>query len=209
MQYKTLYIHSTGSVPVTYGNEHGKCIQTAAPVSEPYHIKALMSIRLRYNSYCLRLRIAPSDVPSYNTNSLSHCAGFGFVDLLARANYTLFLITRPFTVTTAHRATASRDTVARSPQYRYPSRIPRATRLHAHLSTIKQPILMVHGAHCSAACFKSTLPLLARAGFASYALSFRGHRNSWQPSTFSFYALTSIDSLLAECAPHYQPEGAF
>ncbi|KAJ4292768.1 hypothetical protein N0V90_009431 [Kalmusia sp. IMI 367209] len=69
-----------------------------------------------------------------------------------------------------------------------------------HLPTGKQPILCVHGAHCAAACFKTILPLLARAGYASYALSFRGHGQSWQPSTFTFHFLTSINSYVADLA---------
>lgn len=42
------------------------------------------------------------------------------------------------------------------------------------------------------------LPLFARAGYATYAVSLRGHGSSWQPSTFSFHALTGIDSYVAD-----------
>lgn len=58
----------------------------------------------------------------------------------------------------------------------------------------QQPILCVHGALCAAACFKTLLPLYASVGYPTYAISLRGHRGSWQPSTFAFHVLTSIDS---------------
>jgi pimeloyl-ACP methyl ester carboxylesterase len=65
-------------------------------------------------------------------------------------------------------------------------------------STKQQPILCLHGAHCAAACFKKFLPLFARAGYASYAVSVRGHGGSWQPSTFAFHALTGINSYITD-----------
>jgi pimeloyl-ACP methyl ester carboxylesterase len=66
-------------------------------------------------------------------------------------------------------------------------------------STISpQLLLFVHGAFCSAACYKTVLPLLARSGYACFALSLRGHGKSWQPSAFAFHALTGIDSYVAD-----------
>jgi pimeloyl-ACP methyl ester carboxylesterase len=65
-------------------------------------------------------------------------------------------------------------------------------------STKKQPILCIHGAHCAAACFKQLLPLFAQAGYASYAVSVRGHGSSWQPSTFGFHVLTSMNSYVTD-----------
>ncbi|KAF1961201.1 alpha/beta-hydrolase [Byssothecium circinans] len=65
-------------------------------------------------------------------------------------------------------------------------------------STKQQPILCLHGAHCAAACFKALLPLFARAGYVSYAVSVRGHGGSWQPSTFAFHALTGINSYITD-----------
>ncbi|KAF1974631.1 alpha/beta-hydrolase [Bimuria novae-zelandiae CBS 107.79] len=62
----------------------------------------------------------------------------------------------------------------------------------------QQPILCIHGAHCAAACYKALLPLFARAGYASYAVSLRGHGGSWQPSTFAFHALTGINSYVTD-----------
>ncbi|KAF2235507.1 alpha/beta-hydrolase [Viridothelium virens] len=67
-----------------------------------------------------------------------------------------------------------------------------------HQPKQQRPLLFLHGAHCAAACFKILLPLMARAGYASYALSLRGHGKSWQPSTFAFHVLTSIDSYVAD-----------
>ena len=64
--------------------------------------------------------------------------------------------------------------------------------------TKQQPILCVHGALCAAACFKALLPSFAQAGYASYAVSLRGHGGSWQPSTFAFHALTGINSYVAD-----------
>jgi len=65
-------------------------------------------------------------------------------------------------------------------------------------STHQQPIFCVHGAHCAAACFKALLPLFARGGYASYAVSVRGHGGSWQPSAFAFHALTGINSYVSD-----------
>jgi pimeloyl-ACP methyl ester carboxylesterase len=65
-------------------------------------------------------------------------------------------------------------------------------------STKNQPILCIHGAHCAAACFKQLLPLFAQAGYASYAVSVRGHGSSWQPSTFGFHVLTSMNSYVSD-----------
>jgi pimeloyl-ACP methyl ester carboxylesterase len=62
----------------------------------------------------------------------------------------------------------------------------------------QEAILCVHGAHCAAACFMALLPLLASAGYPSYAVSLRGHGGSWQPSTFAFHALSNIDSYVAD-----------
>lgn len=69
-----------------------------------------------------------------------------------------------------------------------------------HTPTKHQPLLFLHGAHCAAACFQELLPLTSRAGYASYALSLRGHGQSWQPNNFVFHALTSIDSYVADAA---------
>jgi pimeloyl-ACP methyl ester carboxylesterase len=66
------------------------------------------------------------------------------------------------------------------------------------LPRTRQPLLFVHGAHGSAACFNAILPLIARAGYACYALSLRGHGKSWQPSAFAFHALTGIGSYVAD-----------
>src|SRR6186713_602663 len=67
-----------------------------------------------------------------------------------------------------------------------------------HIPTKQQTLLFIHGAHCAAACFNAILPLISRAGYASYALSLRGHGRSWQPSTFTFHALTSLNSYVAD-----------
>ncbi|KAF2268987.1 hypothetical protein CC78DRAFT_529612 [Lojkania enalia] len=48
-----------------------------------------------------------------------------------------------------------------------------------HPPTKQQPLLFVHGVHYAAACFNAVLPLIARAGYPSYALSLRGHGRSW------------------------------
>lgn len=67
-----------------------------------------------------------------------------------------------------------------------------------HPATQQQPLLFVHGAHGAAACFKAVLPLVARAGYACYAVSLRGHGQSWQPGAFAFHVLTGVDSYVAD-----------
>ena len=64
--------------------------------------------------------------------------------------------------------------------------------------TQRRPLLFLHGAHCAAACFRAVRPSTARAGYASYALSLRGHGKSWQPSTFAFHVLMSLDFYVAD-----------
>jgi pimeloyl-ACP methyl ester carboxylesterase len=63
---------------------------------------------------------------------------------------------------------------------------------------LQQPLLLVHGSHGSAACFKALLPLVAQAGYLCYALSLRGHGRSWQPNSFAYHALTGISAYVAD-----------
>ena len=53
-------------------------------------------------------------------------------------------------------------------------------------------ILCLHGAFCSAHDFQFLLPYFSSRGFPAYALSLRGHGNSWAPSTLRMH-LTSLD----------------
>ncbi|OCL13836.1 alpha/beta-hydrolase [Glonium stellatum] len=64
------------------------------------------------------------------------------------------------------------------------------------------PILFLHGAYCSASCYKAFLPLFASRGIAAYALSLRGHGASWKASWFTIMFLTTLDQFRddVECA---------
>lgn len=42
------------------------------------------------------------------------------------------------------------------------------------------------------------LPLIAGAGYPCYAVSLRGHGQSWQPGAFAFHVLTGIDAYMAD-----------
>lgn len=53
------------------------------------------------------------------------------------------------------------------------------------------PVLFLHGAYCSASCYKAFLPFLASRGTATYALSLCGHGASWKPSWFKPMFLTT------------------
>lgn len=55
------------------------------------------------------------------------------------------------------------------------------------------PVLFLHGAYCSASCYKAFLPFFASCGIATYALSLRGHGASWKPSWFKLMFLTTLD----------------
>ena len=62
----------------------------------------------------------------------------------------------------------------------------------------KPPLLFVHGSFCSANDYGFLLPYLARHGFASYAVSLRGHGASASQGWFGRMVLTSLDSWVAD-----------
>ncbi|KAF8651908.1 hypothetical protein AX16_004553 [Volvariella volvacea WC 439] len=54
-------------------------------------------------------------------------------------------------------------------------------------SAPRPPILFVHGGFGSALCWKNFLPLFASKGYPAYAISLRGHGNSYNPGYWKMY----------------------
>ena len=72
----------------------------------------------------------------------------------------------------------------------------------------RPPVLFLHGTNCAAACYKVFLPLFAAKGFTAYALSLRGHGESYKMSWFWMMFLTTLDNFADDvvCAIDYIKE---
>ncbi|KAH8681921.1 Alpha/Beta hydrolase protein [Xylariales sp. PMI_506] len=64
--------------------------------------------------------------------------------------------------------------------------------------SVSPAILFVHGAFCSAHDYQFFLPYFAARGIPAYALSTRGHGQSWAPSTLRLHFLTTFDDYAAD-----------